>query len=298
MKTSLWTAVLAVIILSGCASDPQTTDTEEKEMETPAEVSSTLAEDSRVRTERRLQLERSMDQWWLAFQRQEYGKADGVAAALETYVNKNFDAVVGDLKTASPRFRKVAAASLGFSGKQEAVAPLLVALRDPFSDVLFGSLLSLWRLSLQPDNIIIPANEITTFLRHGDPGIRSNAAMVLAHITKKGDGALFLPLTSAMEDSNAKVRVHAAAALGALQDPDAVPFLEKGLDDKMTLVRIRSALALGRIQSRRALRGLVDHLEDPEVDVSKAIHKSLMRISGQRIDRIKKEWESYLRNAH
>ena len=298
MKTSLWTAVLAVIILSGCASTPEAGAEESVVTEellpnmTPA-----LKEDSRVRTERRLQLERSMDQWWLAFQQQEYGKADSIAAALESFVSENFDGVVGDLKTASPRFRKVAAASLGFSGKQEAVPHLLDALRDPFTEVLFGSLLSMWRLSLQSSDVQIPSGEVTPFLSHADPGIRSNAAMVMAHITKKGDGGLFLPLTAAMEDNDAKVRVHAAAALGALQDPDAIPFLAQGLADRLSLVRIRSALALGRINDRRALRPLVKHIEDPDVDVAKAVHKSLMHISGQKIDRIKKEWEDYLINS-
>ena len=252
---------------------------------TATAVTSMTEDESRARTERRLQLERSMDQWWLAFQRQEYGKADGVAKALE------------DLRIASPRFRKVAAASLGFSGRQEAVQPLLEALRDPFADVLYGSLLSLWRLALLHRDIQIPAEEITPFLSHATPGIRSNAAMVMAHITKAGEGALFLPLTSAMEDAEPKVRVHAAAALGALQDEDAVPFLVKGLDDKMSLVRIRSALALGRIGSRRALRALVRHVEDPDVDVAKAAHKALIRITGQKIDRLKSAWENYLKNS-
>ncbi|MFT7617741.1 MAG: hypothetical protein ACI97A_001380 [Planctomycetota bacterium] len=298
MKTSLWTAILALVILTSCASDPVDTGEGMKATDTAAPAVGFTEEESRARTERRLQLERSMDQWWLAFQRQEYGKSDGIAKALEVYVNEHFSAVVGDLETASPRFRKVAAASLGFSGKQTAVPALLVALRDPFSDVLFGSLLSLWRLSLMPaGSISIPANEITPFLSHGDPGIRSNAAMVMAHITKPGDGVLFLPLTAAMEDNNAKVRLHAAAALGALGDPDAVPFLSKGLDDKMSLVRMRSALALGRIESRRALRPLVAHIEDPDVDVAKAVHKALMRISGQKIDRIKNDWENYIKNA-
>lgn len=297
MKTSFWAAVLGLILFTGCASDSEPQAEKPEVMPETVESTSQLEEKSRARTERRLQLERSMDQWWLAFQRQEYAKSDGVAAALEAYVNENFDAVLGDLKTASPRFRKVAAASLGFSGKQEAVAPLLDSLRDPFVDVLFGSLLSLWRLSLQGEGISIPAKEVTPFLSHGDPGIRSNAAMVMAHITEAGDGSLFLPLTAAMEDNNAKVRVHAAAALGALKDEDAIPFLIKGLEDKMPLVRIRSALALGRIGSKKAMRDLARHVEDPDVDVAKAVHKSLMRISGQKIDRLQKEWELYLRKT-
>ncbi len=300
MKTCMLAALFAFSILGACASsadEEQPMGEKEGMSATATAVTSMTEDESRARTERRLQLERSMDQWWLAFQRQEYGKAEGVAKALENFVNSHFDQVVEDLRIASPRFRKVAAASLGFSGRQEAVQPLLEALRDPFADVLYGSLLSLWRLALLHRDIQIPAEEITPFLSHATPGIRSNAAMVMAHITKAGEGALFLPLTSAMEDAEPKVRVHAAAALGALQDEDAVPFLVKGLDDKMSLVRIRSALALGRIGSRRALRALVRHVEDPDVDVAKAAHKALIRITGQKIDRLKSAWENYLKNS-
>lgn len=294
-------SVVAILAL-GFAASCATTETSEEGPSDPVvhEVGAqggldAAAETSRAKTERRLQLERSVDQWWLARVRQEYGKSEGIASALETYVNDNFAEVVSDLSSASPRFRKVSAAALGFSGRQEAVDPLVTSLRDPFSDVIHGSLLSLWNLALA--KIEIPAGEVTPYLSHSEEDIRSNAAMVLAQVTNAGQGALFLPLTSAMEDDSASVRVHAAAALGRLGDPDAIPFLVKGLRDQKALVRIRSAYALGRISDRRALGPLIDHLDDPDVDVSKAIHKSLTSITGQQIPRIKKEWEVYFQNA-
>lgn len=249
------------------------------------------SEDSRVRTERRLQLERSIDQWWIAFQKQEYGKSDGIASALEVFVNKYFDAILDDLRSASPRFRKVAAAGLGFSTKKEAVPPLIDALQDPFADVILASLLALRQLSLAGNDV--PAKPVVPYLGHSDADIRSNAAMVLAHVASPGDGDLFLPLTTAMEDSSASVRSHAAAALGVIGDADALPFLIRALEDRKALVRIRSAYALGRIGDRRAVPSLIAAIDDPDNDVSKAAHKSLQQVTGQKIPRLSKEWHAF-----
>lgn len=300
MNWSRLAVLMIAVSLCACASN----EAEETPTDSGTDTGSSVAVSqdeaavsSAARTERRLQLERALDQWWLAFQRQEFSKADGVASALENYVNESYDEVVADLKTASPRFRKVSAAALGFSGKSEAVPHLVESLRDPFADVVFGALLSLWRMSLQGEADAIPAPEITPFLAHADPGIRSNAAMVLAHSAKPGQGELFLPLTAAMEDADPTVRVHAAAALGALGDADAIPFLVKGLTDEKPLVRIRASYALGRIGDRRACGPLIKRLDDPDEDVSKAAYKALKTITGQNIPRIRAEWQVYHDNA-
>lgn len=285
------------LLAGGCASNEEVTEEETPvdaaaiEVETTRAVGSLPSEDSRARTERRLQLERSIDQWWIAFQKQEYGKSDGIASALEVFVNKNFDAILSDLKAGSPRFRKVAAAGLGFSGKPEAVDPLMGALQDPFADVILASLLALRQLSLTGN--AVPAAPVVPYLGHSDGDIRSNAAMVLSHVATPGDGELFLPLTTAMEDASPSVRSHAAAALGVIGDSDALPFLIRALEDDKALVRIRSAYALGRINDRRAVPALIKTLDDPDNDVSKAAHKSLKVVTGQDIPRLSKEWDAY-----
>lgn len=301
MRSSrLVTVFAALVIMTACASKEEQggmgNESDMKGTEMAAASATVTGESVGDRTERRLQLERALDQWVTAFSRQEYSQADGVASALEGYVNKNFDEVVADLATASPRFRRTAAAALGFSARREAVPHLIEALRDPFAPVVNGALVSLWRLALMEDGADIPVAEVIPFLAHADPEIRSNAALVLAQATKPGQGELFLPLTAAMEDVDASVRVHAAAALGALGDADAIPFLAKGLKDSKALVRIRSAYALGRIGDKRAVEPLIERLDDPEEDVTKAAHKALTTITGQKIGRHRADWEDYNRN--
>ena len=248
-----------------------------------------------AKNERRIKLERSVDNWWYHFKSQEYSTADGIATVLERYVNANYDGVVSDVATASPRFRKVAAAALGFSGQAKAVTPLTHALDDPFQEVTLASLLSLYRLGLE--GVDVPSEKVAPFLSHADKDIRSNAALVLSQSARTGDGSLFLPLTNAMEDSEDSVRVHAAAALGALGDADALPFLVTGLSDPKPLVRIRAAYALGRIGDRRALSPLAERLDDPHEDVSRAAYKALKVITGQDFERRRDAWTTYVRQT-
>lgn len=287
-------AVLVAVLITGCAS---TSDSAENTENTTSGSGNEIpaVDDAKRKTDLRLQLDRSIDQWYIHFQKQQFSTADALATSLENFVNENYDFVVSDLKTASPRFRKVAAAALGFSGKSEAVEPLVAALRDPFEPTVVSALLSLGRLALL--KIAIPNDSVTPFLSHPDDDIRSNAAYVLARSTKRGDGELFLPLTTAMEDANSMVRLHAAAALGSLGDADAIPFLLKGLKDEKSLVRIRSAYALGRINERRAVRKMIDSLDDPSEDVQKAVHKALKSITGQSHPRDRNAWLVYLDNS-
>ena len=278
--------------VTGPDTDTTTNGTATSGADASSEAANTVpASPTRERTERRLQLERSLDQWWVAFQRQEFAKADGLATALEQFVNKYMDEIVADLSHQNPRWRKIAASGLGFSGRNEAVAPLMKSLRDPFAEVVLGGLLSLGRLAEAGKEV--DATQVTPYLGHADADIRSNAALVLVHATKKGQGELFLPLTGAMEDSDPGVRVHVAAALGALGDADAVPFLLRGLKDRMALVRIRSAYALARIGDNRAIPDLIVALDDSSEDVSKAAYKSLKRMTGQDFERRRAVWETY-----
>ena len=289
MKASI--ALLAVWMFFGLACAETAEPAPEVERKSDEVAAAANVEAAREATERRLQLERSIDQWWLAYERQEFGKAEGLATHIETYVNAHYDVVAGDLTTASPRFRKVAAMALGFSGRKDAVPGLMGALTDPFSDVIMAALLSLSQLAKSGTDV--PTEPIVPYLSHSDEDIRSNASLVLVHATRKGQSGLFLPLTSALEDASPNVRVHAAAALGALGDADAVPFLTKTLDDAKALVRIRAAYALGRIGDRRAVPRLIDKIDDPDSDVSKASHKALRDITGQEISRVKRDWETY-----
>jgi HEAT repeat protein len=289
VRTASFVLLAFFAALTGCASNDLNADTRP----TPAPVNPAPPEDLRSKTEMRLQLERSVDQWYAHFQQQQYKTADGIATALEAFVSENFDDIVEDARSASPRFRKVACAALGFSGQEAAIPVLVGALRDPFEEVVLSSLLALWNLAKAGEQI--PVDPVVPYLSHVAPDVRSNAAMVLARAAKPGDGQLFLPLTSSMEDVNDVVRVHAAAALGNLADAGAVPFLLKGLKDQKPLVRIRSAYALGRIKDPHAAPGLVDAIGDPELDVSKAAHKALQTITDRDdIERTQKAWQNYL----
>ena len=281
--------LLVLMATLGCQSAENAPSASEGVGEDSATV--IAQEEDHARTQRRLQMERSIEQWWAHRSRQEYSTADGIGAALERYVLENFDAVLSDLRNSGPRFRRVAAASLGFSKDARAVEPLMKSLSDNNDGVLVASLLSLGHLAL--DDTSIPTAPLIPFLSHRHADVRVNASRVLVHTASKGDGVLFLPLTTALEDPIPAVRLHSAAALGALGDPDAVGFLLKLLKDEKALVRIRAAYALGRIDDRRAVARLIDSLDDPDEDVSKAVYKALRSLTSQDLPRVKIDWSTY-----
>lgn len=291
MKKSSQFLLLAMVLVAamGCQS---TDNSPSASVEEPSSNNQTSTqEEDRARTQRRLQMERSLEQWWAHRSRQEYATADGIAAALERYVIENFDAVVADLSGSGPRFRRVAAASLGFSKQSKSVEPLMASLSDNNDGVLVAALLSLGHLALEGTKIEV--RPIIPFLSHRHADVRVNASRILVHSTTGSDGILFLPLTTALEDPVPAVRLHSAAALGALGDADAIGFLLKLLKDEKPLVRIRAAYALGRINDRRAVANLINSLDDPDEDVSKAVHKSLRSLTSESLPRVKSDWASY-----
>jgi HEAT repeat protein len=79
---------------------------------------------------------------------------------------------------------------------------------------------------------------------------RDAAAWALGRIG--GEGAL-VPLLEALADERWQVRREAAQALGSLEDPRAVPDLERSLDDPVAVVREWSARSLETLTGRQVL---------------------------------------------
>jgi hypothetical protein len=256
----------------------------------PPPAAGPFAEAPEARNERLLKLEWACDQWWVATQKQEAEKQAAMAGLLATYVDDHFDAVVSDLRFGSPRHRRTMAAALGFSGRTDAVPPLMEALKDQYADVVQHALLALAELARAetaqkgklPKDVVDP-EPIAAYLRHPNAAIRSNAAMVLARVANPNTPrSLLLVLTSAVEDSDPVVRTHAVAALGSFGGKESFPYLVKALHDEVLLVRVRAALSLGRMRDREAAPYLVAMLRngDEKIDVKRAAAKALREISG------------------
>jgi len=279
--THAWIILLGITLLLGACETSATPaggpSTEEPTaQEALPEPDLPVPENTRERTRRLLDVERATDGWFIASQRQEYQSRDNYERLLRTYTADHFDAIVSDLKHGNQRYRRAMSAALGFSGRPEAVEPLIQALQDQYYEVVLHALLSLYHLA--KDGIPFNPEAVAPYLGHPRPEVRSNAALALAQVVgPDSPPSLRLALISACQDSDAATRVHAAAALGALGDPEAFPHLVNALNDPVQLVRIRAILAMGHLKVPESVPYLIEVLERPKEkdDVKKSAAKAL-----------------------
>jgi len=266
----------------------------------------TARSDSRERTRRLLYLERAYETYGAADREQQYARRDSMAALIQTYAQDHLQEMIDDLRNGSPRQRAVMAGTLGFSARQEAVQPLIEALRDQYFEVVARSLFSLYRLARartpngDPVPIAIDPRPILPFLDHPRREVRSNAALALSAIlNEKSEREFLVPLIAASKDEDPATRVHAMAAIGAMRQREGIPYLLRGLDDSVPLVRVRAALALARVGDLDAVPNLIAVLErkDEEEDVKKAAARALSVLLQQRMTLDPEEWRAHAATA-
>lgn len=292
--------LVSFALVGGCQSGGSKTSTEVEQPDTVVEaplVEPELPrpEPSRQKTTRLLRLEQALDNWYIAAERQEYGRKESLEALLLEFSRENMDAIISDLKHGSPRYRRVMAAALGFSSDARAVKPLMDALTDPYYEVVQHALMSLYHLTRplppkstkakhgsqgawrnkQADAVVVrrplapslvDAEKVASYLQHHRPEVRCNAALALRPLVLQGKApnSVVLALINTTEDIDDRTRVHAVAALGATRAPDATPHLVKALSDRTALVRIRAALGLARIGDVQVAPYLIEVLDRKE----------------------------------
>jgi HEAT repeat protein len=105
--------------------------------------------------------------------------------------------------------------------------------------------------------------------------VKLNMANVEEMREKRDVKGLITALESAKDP---RVRIHAARALGALQDKSAGASLVQALKDEESEVRYEAAAALGKIKSAHAAEHLVQALKDEERDVRASVVEALTSI--------------------
>lgn len=114
-------------------------------------------------------------------------------------------------------------------------------------------------------------------LRRGEPGQRREAARQMASYPSADVAEALL---GALEDPDPQVRLQAAAAVGQVGVPGAVPILTDWLNDAEPAVRSSAAHALGRIGDPRSGEALARLLADSRAGVRRAAVDALARIGG------------------
>lgn len=316
-------AIMITGLLAACASgggkgeDPtmsggsgETAIPSELEGAPPPALPPVASETPGSRRQRVQTLERSIDNWWEARHKRQYGTQESLETMLRTYTRDHLDEILSDLQYGSIRHRRIAAVALGFSGSARAADPLYAALGDAYPDVVKHSLLGLWLLvrpgpkvsaprvissrdlpggaTYAADKVTIETARILPFLQNPNPDLRANAALVISQALRNGQKVqdeTVLSLINAREDRNEATRVHVVAALGQTGSDLAFPHLVRAvLDDPIALVRIRAAHGLARLDNPAAAAYLIQVLGKPAevVSVKEACRDALRLLLNER----------------
>lgn len=196
-------------------------------------------------------------------------------AAIESEVQQIVETLLALALDAQAGVRqRVAVKSIAFVRPERAdqAAATLVRLVDPRTErgLLTSATFSLARIAsprtpLDPLLAVVPSD---------DRDVRSNALLAIWNILESrrdagsvidaGTQAAVLPVVEgALFDlSDPLVRGHAAAALGALGDPQAVDPLLNLLRDGNAFVRTQTSLALGKLGDQRAVPAIAELLDE------------------------------------
>jgi len=185
----------------------------------------------------------------------------------------------------NPVARSRAAKVLGSIGGERAATHLITALDDRSSLVRGAACSALGEMRWKP---AVPG--LIRLADGDDATVAGDAAAALGSIG--GDDArktlervlgTEATLKRKYKDAAAvaRVRSHAAFALGRVGDKAAVPALVTALTDGAESVRSSAALALGMIGDTAAVPGLLAALDDGSVRVRRAADLALRKMSGQ-----------------
>ena len=204
---------------------------------------------------------------------------------LMSRANLRFDDLIEQLETGPPHNRIRAASAVGFSGRDEALGPLLAALSDSYGDVVNNALLGLALLG-SPDTPLEPICELLT--DSSEANTRSNAGFAMRTvISAGGDGEIARrPARLALSDPEPFVRVQSALVLGLLADSDSIPALADQVYDELPLVANAAIEALYMISEADpahrgpVARALIPARTGADPRVQEKVRRTLVRIAG------------------
>jgi HEAT repeat protein len=160
---------------------------------------------------------------------------------LRLYRAEQFEQFISVLEHGEPSARAAVALALGLAGEQRAQARLTQALHDPAGHVRGNAALALGLL--QAPEAVGALQQVAD--RDPDPEVREPASIGVALGSRTG--GMISRLLGGLSDTNPRVRVFAAQALGLLQVRAAVPVLGR-LAARDTDVAVRSEATLARLR--------------------------------------------------
>ena len=195
--------------------------------------------------------------------------------------------LIAALKDQDWQVRRCIVTALAKIGDERAVEPLIEALKDTNKEVCGRAATELAKIG--DERAVEPLIDV---LNDKDWGNRYAAALALAEI---GNEQVVEPLIAALKDDKWKVRYITASALGTIGDERAIEPLIVALSDNSEDVREATATALGKIGDIQAVESLILTLKDQGSLVRRSAAWALEQIAGQDFgedtDRWKQWWQ-------
>jgi len=162
-----------------------------------------------------------------------------------------------------------ASAAIGLSRLENLAAIQVIKklLSDPYEDVQEAAVSALSNLREGID-----VEEFIGYLKHRDPAMRRNAALLLGAM---GVESSVNALGFALKDEDVSVRQAVIEALSSMKTDDSVRYLILGLTDENPHIRASAALSLGSIGGEEVLEPLFLLLSDSDDTVKVSAIRSL-----------------------
>ena len=210
-----------------------------------------------------------------------------------------FDDVVRNLRNPDPEARMTALKLLGESKYVEAILPIAPLVNDPLDGIqleAIGTELSFWMVE------DIRARRRVAFIVETRGSRAENVfnAGPLAVWPRQAPPELVNALLKAVDDENAKVRIEAIYALGAIAQPpltgEAAAQLVKALDHYDPAIRAAAARVAGRLKLTAAAADLITAVNDSQQPVRFAAMRALGDLRDRTvIDALTQQVEHYRR---
>lgn len=185
--------------------------------------------------------------------------------------------------------RSVALAALGFSLRDDVLATLLKALKDPEPHVRRSAL---WGLGAHGSDQT-PVDQIVAFLADPDAELRLGALFALSKVLRRNrDKGVVPAVLERLGDADWRVRGEAVMVLATIGRRDTIkPIIDKPLKDDAAEVRFRAVGALFAISEADCLDPLIAALTDPDPRVADSAQSALERLTGQKYGKDPAKWD-------
>lgn len=238
-----------------------------------------------------IKLDQAIDKYTAAWLTDELAPGEKLKEKLDPVIRRLTEKHFARLLTTAdqrdyPAKRSIALAALGFSGRSEALDPLLNGARDESAEIPVAALFGLAILQDPNTPIAVLGNLMLDAKRTVE--VRRNASLALMRVQEKAfepqtAEALWIQvLERPLESEDHAVQMHAVRALGLRRNPEHAKHIERFASHPQPKVRVAAAIALGRMKNASSVAPLLALLGPVETNdnVRLAARKALQALAG------------------